>query len=475
MINLLEGVPGSGKSYEAVAYHVIPALKSGRKVVTNLPLNVEAIKAVNPDWADLLEIRRVPQPVLGAWDAEAANRGEAAYLVGTFTDCVPTMTHKGKPAMPAPSDQRLFGGVWDFYDEWRGAGNIGPLYVIDECHVSFPRAQVRRGRMTADEVIQWFKISRHFGADVLLMTQRMKALEEDVAGLAEMHIRVRKASFLGRPEEYVRKVFAGLNGGEVSSDIRPYKPEFFPFYKSHTQGAAVIEAAAQDVAPDNLKWRRWSRIMFAISGLGMVWLGWQIFGPAPEKKPARQPGKLMVMQGGKLVDPTAAAPVAVAMQPALATTAPASAPVGSASSSMASPPAVVVAPAGPPEPMESRGLHLAGCMTMAGKTSCVIAVSQNGVPVFSVTDAELVAMGYQIRKLADCAAVVSWQGRPRTVICDLPQVGPNVAVGRRPQAQAEQATVRTVPVPEMREQTSDTVTVADVVRQARTGALPVAQ
>jgi len=62
MIILLEGVPGSGMSYEAVAYHVIPALKAGRKVVTNLPLNVEAIRAVNPDWAELLEIRRGPQP-----------------------------------------------------------------------------------------------------------------------------------------------------------------------------------------------------------------------------------------------------------------------------------------------------------------------------------------------------------------------------------------------------------------------------
>ncbi len=242
---------------------------------------------MNPDWAELLEIRRGPQPVLGSWDAEAANRGEPAYLVGTFPDgVVPELTHKGLPAVPPPSNQRLFAGVWDFYDTWRGEGNIGPLYVIDECHVSFPREQLRKGKMTPDEVIQWFKISRHFGADVLLMTQRMRALEEDVAGLAEMHIRVRKVAFLGRPNEYVRKVFAGLRGGEVSSDIRPYKPEFFGFYKSHTQGAAVIEAAAQDVAPSTVKWRRASRIMFALSGVGFIWLGWQIFGPAPEPKKA---------------------------------------------------------------------------------------------------------------------------------------------------------------------------------------------
>ncbi|POB76042.1 zonular occludens toxin domain-containing protein, partial [Vibrio vulnificus] len=38
--------PGSGKSYESVVYHVIPALKDGRKVVTNLPLNLEHFKQV---------------------------------------------------------------------------------------------------------------------------------------------------------------------------------------------------------------------------------------------------------------------------------------------------------------------------------------------------------------------------------------------------------------------------------------------
>ena len=40
-VNLLLGSPGSGKSYEAVAFHVLPSLQAGRKVITNLPLNVD--------------------------------------------------------------------------------------------------------------------------------------------------------------------------------------------------------------------------------------------------------------------------------------------------------------------------------------------------------------------------------------------------------------------------------------------------
>ena len=55
----IEGKPGSGKSYEAVAYHVIESLKKGRKVITNLPLHLEHFVAVfGQDVVDeLIEIR----------------------------------------------------------------------------------------------------------------------------------------------------------------------------------------------------------------------------------------------------------------------------------------------------------------------------------------------------------------------------------------------------------------------------------
>ncbi|KRS22353.1 hypothetical protein AAY72_03840, partial [Alishewanella sp. WH16-1] len=41
MINGLSGRPGAGKTYEAVVSHILPALKQGRKIITNIPLNVD--------------------------------------------------------------------------------------------------------------------------------------------------------------------------------------------------------------------------------------------------------------------------------------------------------------------------------------------------------------------------------------------------------------------------------------------------
>lgn len=62
MSNGLEGIPGSGKSYEAVVFHVLPALQSGRLVITNLPLLVEAFAALDPAFRSLIQIRRQPAP-----------------------------------------------------------------------------------------------------------------------------------------------------------------------------------------------------------------------------------------------------------------------------------------------------------------------------------------------------------------------------------------------------------------------------
>lgn len=44
----MTGLPGGGKSYNAVAHQVIPALKQGRRVVTNLPLVRDELRKITP-------------------------------------------------------------------------------------------------------------------------------------------------------------------------------------------------------------------------------------------------------------------------------------------------------------------------------------------------------------------------------------------------------------------------------------------
>lgn len=417
MIDLLEGIPGSGKSYEAVVYHVLPALQKGRKVITNLPLNVQAFSVLDPSFANLLEIRKKPLPILGKWEAEAADRGESCFGLGNFrfkspfgTDVFPDqsefMQYLGKPALPAPPYLRPFGHVWCFFDEWRGEGNIGPLYVIDECHNAFPRSNPIKRRGTSEEVIQWFKLHRHFGADVILMTQRMAALEEEIAGLAQFHIRVHKAHFLGNSNQYIRKVFAGYRGGEIQVNEREYKPQYFPLYSSHTQGSAVVEANARDVSSTFVKLQKFRRFYFFFMVAVVAWALWVNFGPNENKKQISLTAPIIDSESIPQALPQSNAP-APAPAPA-----PASAPVAPQEGQTAS-----------DEPLNGKTLHLTGWLNMPSKGIVyTLSVSSGGRVIFETDSHQLQKAGYAFHPVAECMAFVAWKGKDRAVVCDVPRL-----------------------------------------------------
>ena len=434
MINLLEGTPGGGKSYEALVYHILPTLRSGRKVVTNLPLIRDAFEFLYPELMPLLDIRTENLPILGRWDAEAANRGERAFVVGEFDVDerydLPIL-HDGRPYIPAPTGCRLFGSVWDFYDEWRGKGNIGPLYVIDECHVSFPKPRIGRGGGgTPDEIIQWFKISRHFGADVLLLTQRMGSLDDDISALAEFHVRVRNAGFLGKDDHYIRKVFAGFRGGEVSTEQRKYETQYFRLYKSHTQGSTVKQSSAKDVSPAHIKWHRFSWVFVFLSLLTLVYIGFNAFGKKENPKPDvfktfnLHPPETAP---GTAPEPAPAAPAAPGTAPG---TAPEPAPEPAPGTALET--ALASDQAKKPDPFHGYQVHLTGCMAFQGKEKiCTLAISQNGYPIFNITTHDLTGYGYKFEHLGDCAAYLVFAGQRRSVVCDIPSVGLTVANANR--------------------------------------------
>lgn len=232
MINLLLGQPGGGKSYESVAFHVIPAVvEQGRKVITNLPLRLDMWEHFFPGSTKLIEIR-------GNYQFE------------------------GKLHRP-------FSRIEDFGDKWRkdlGDGaELGPLYIIDECHKFFPRIG------TPVAVEEWFAEHRHEGADVLLITQSYGKISQSIRDLVQVVYRCKKATAFGSNDRYIRKVQDGLRGEVVNTTIREYESKYFPLWKSHTKtNGAVQEALANDIVP---MWKRWPFKGAALCGLifvGMV-------------------------------------------------------------------------------------------------------------------------------------------------------------------------------------------------------------
>ncbi|OLU30967.1 hypothetical protein BVH03_09420 [Pseudomonas sp. PA15(2017)] len=244
MINLMLGAPGGGKSYESVVYHVLPALNRGRKIITNLPLNLDALEAFCPGTRHLVEIR----------------------------------TEKFDGGLIRP-----FSRVEHFGDDWRHEteGNVGPLYLIDECHLALPL----RGTDIAIE--EWFSLHRHEGADVLLITQSYGKINKAIRDLVQMVYLCRKATMLGSNSHYIRKVKDGLRGAEVNSAIRKYEKRYFPLYRSHTKSSSAVEEfEASDVRSIWSGWHFRGAVLCLL--VGPLWLFWLYSGDS-EAKVAKQP------------------------------------------------------------------------------------------------------------------------------------------------------------------------------------------
>src|ERR1035437_4606511 len=385
MINLLLGAPGGGKSYEAVVYHVLPAVKRGRLVITNLPLLVDAFESVEPGCSKVIELRD---------KTLAVDPGKNVATV------------EARSPYARKFSSRAFANVEEFASPWRMTDGTGPLYIVDECHFALPRLG------TVQAVEEWFSVHRHYNCDVLLITQSAGKISAAIKDLVQVVYKVRKAVAFGRPTKYIRKVLDGVNGAEIAVTEREYKKQMFMLYRSHTLGVEVDEQAVEDVSPFIVKFKRATLAVFALMVVAVVWFVFSYQKKAVVKAQsspftssvpvgaasgARTPLK---MSGG--VDARAAvAARAVALESA----------------------AAAKAIALDPEPFTGKSFHLSGVLKFGGRTIYHFMVSENGNPVSTVTDEELKLAGYTWRAFFACAGVLTWQGKKAyPVTCDSPQM-----------------------------------------------------
>lgn len=378
MINLLIGGPGGGKSYEAVAYHVLPALQRGRLVITNLPLNIPQLEAIHPGCTQFIEIREK-------------------------TLCpTPSFENDFRGVVGGQFSTRAFSNAEDFASTWRDPSGNGPLYVVDECHFVMPRMGTSRA------VEEWFSMHRHFNCDVLLITQSSGKISPAIRDLVQVCYKVRKATALGRSNGYIRKVLDGVNGGEVSVTERKYQPQFFKLYRSHTQGLALAENDADDVAPFTVKFRRMSWVFYAFTAVVLVWAFW----PVGESTPA-PPGAAALISRAQAHE---SAVKAGRVSPEVAIR---------AAESVASAPALPASAAdvldvGSPEPFAGNKIHLSGWARMGGRLIHTFVISGNGQRLFELQEREISSAGYSFKPLGECSGLLTFRDKVRAVICDSP-------------------------------------------------------
>jgi zona occludens toxin len=367
MINLLLGRPGAGKSYEAVAFHVIPAVLSGRRVITNLPLNIDHFAAVYGEQCRELIIILLP--------------------------------YKG--------NKIRFQQLIDYADPWKHEETgVGPLYVIDECHFA-----LRRGG-THQDVEEWYSMHRHENADLLLMSQSHGKIDKNILEMVQLLYRVSKKTAWGDDDHYIRKVFDGLKGGEMNLSTREYEPKYFPFYQSHTKSGSSAEAQASDVVTF---WKspimRGSLILLLIGFGSMGFVAYKAFATDDVQKTVKQiapakPKPTYQDLSAKFDSIKSDRQVAKGSIP----------PAGLTSPPQPKPKPVDL------EPYSKFTIAVVGSFKVRDKTSYLFEAQQNGQVAFSISEADIILAGYSIVPLNPCAAYLIYKETKRPITCQFAQV-----------------------------------------------------
>lgn len=367
MINLLIGPPGGGKSYEATVFHVLPALSKGRKVITNLPLDLGRIAQIDATYPDLIEIRTATKAV----EKPAQGENRAAMIFGRTRE--PEFCN------------RAFANPEDYGDEWRHPETgSGPLYVVDECHLAMPRGG------TARAVEEWYSLHRHESADVMLITQSYGKVSKSIIDLVQVCYRVKKGTAFGTANNYIRKVQDGVRGDVVNTTVRKYEKKYFGLYKSHTRGGGE-ELAANDIVPI---WKRWPFVGAAV----VLPLSAVIYfsGGSPNILKPKPPASAPQAQN-RVVD----TPAKIDAEKL---------PVGAQAQ-----------PEG--HPFTGRTLHIAGVMKSINEQLYLFVVAQNGQAVSEVTSRDLIKLGYKVEAVTPCGVKLSLDKWSNWIICDAPQIG----------------------------------------------------
>jgi zona occludens toxin len=189
LIIFYEGVPGSGKTYDAIV-KIIANLKKKRKVYTNI------------DGLDDPKCREMIKCLTGLDDFDID-----VYLISL-------------------TREQTF-NFWDHVEK-------GSLVVIDEMQKYFNSRdwQKEGNRLCAD----WCSTHRHEGFDAVFLSQRIEKVDTQIRTLTEWTYRYKKVNFLGKliSKSYVCFAYSGDETDHpLTKIVRQYNSKIFPCYKSY--------------------------------------------------------------------------------------------------------------------------------------------------------------------------------------------------------------------------------------------------
>ncbi len=217
-LDILEGEPGGGKSYTAVQEFIIPALRQGRAVVTDIPLVIPEINRITGrDCEDLL------------WVLREGELGRRPF--SSMDDFDPGWS---RPAM-GPDGPML-------NPETKEPLIERALCVVDEAHEVWPASGAAP---LSKEWDSFFGKHRHFGLDIVLLTQDAGYVHVSLRKRMRLRYRLVNMAFMGFRAAYFIETYRGQSKTRQTFRIRRYQRRIFRCYNSFTGGGASSGTGAK--------------------------------------------------------------------------------------------------------------------------------------------------------------------------------------------------------------------------------------
>lgn len=194
MIYLYYGKIGDGKTYHVVSNELIPAVRAGRKIYTNI---------------DGLSKKHI-----GMLTGKIDNEMQIVIL----------------------SNDQLKDLLQLSVDDKEGLGlqvSRGALIIVDEAQMIW---DAREFRDTKKTFLTFLEYHRHFGLDIVFITQNVKRLESSISRLCNESYQVKNLKFLGGflKRQYVLHIRQTPHDREKVATIRgSYRNEIFLCYRSY--------------------------------------------------------------------------------------------------------------------------------------------------------------------------------------------------------------------------------------------------
>jgi len=244
-IHYHEGLPGAGKSYEACVMHILPALKAGRQVITNIRgINHQKFAELTGEPLELIELL-----LLYVEPAEQDDETEAVQkCINEFADKTP--------------DNSLI--VWDEIQDYFPSGNY---------------------KLPLNQQKFWTE-HRHRGLDIVIMGQDRDDTHKIIRNRIEVVVYFLKLTVVGRENKYKWEFYARQKKGKfekTGSGVREYEEKYFGLYESHRRKSvkAGVYTTQRSSVLRNSKALSFGLPLVLVGAIWGVWHLWGFFHAAP--------------------------------------------------------------------------------------------------------------------------------------------------------------------------------------------------